>query len=234
MGMEPIMQMACRDRNRIGVQSDILGASALGIRNLLCITGDHQSFGNHPEAKGVFDLDAVQLILMVKQMRDNGVFLNGETIIGGKPDLFIGAAANPFAEPVEVHLDRLEKKIDAGAEFIQTQSVFHVERFMEWMDLVRSRGLDKRIPIIAGVTPLKSVKMTERMKYHVPGTDVPDGVEQKMMTAHDPKTEGFEIAVNLIRQVKTIPGVRGVHITALFWEDIIPSLVQSTGLLPRP
>ena len=234
MNLEPILQMTCRDRNRIALQSDVLGASALGIRNILCLTGDHQSFGNHPNAKGVYDIDSIQLIQILKNMRDNGVFQSGDEIIAGKPDFFIGGAINPFAEPAELHIDQLEKKIAAGADFLQTQSVFNVERFISWMDIVRSQGLEKKIPFIVGVTPLKSVKMTERMKYHVPGVDVPDAIESRMKQAADPKQEGYKIALETIREIKTVGGVRGVHFTALFWEDIIPLLVRESGLLPRP
>ena len=233
MNMEPILQMTCRDRNRIALQSDILGASALGIRNVLCLTGDHQSFGNHPGAKGVYDVDSIQLVQIIKQMRDDGLFQNGEAIPAGKPIMFIGAAANPYSEPYEFTVDRLEKKILTGAEFIQTQSVFNVDHFLGWMDDVRSRGLDKKTHILAGVTPLKSKKMTERMKYHVPGVDVPDEIEKRMNNASDEKQEGYTIALETMKQLKNIKGVHGVHITALFWEEITPVLVKESGLHPR-
>ena len=231
--LEPIMQISCRDRNRIALQSDVLGASANGVRNMLFITGDHQSFGNHPDAKGVYDLDSIQLISIVKDMRDNGIFQSGDKILAGNPDVFIGAAANPFADPFEFRVDRLEKKIEAGSDFIQTQSVFNLDKFNVWMDEVRSRDLDKKIHILAGITPLKSLKMTERMKFHVPGVDIPDDIYDKMKKADDPKKEGFSIALNLINEVKKIKGVHGVHITALFWEDIIPDLVKESDLYPR-
>jgi len=234
MNLEPIMQMTCRDRNRLALQSDVLGAAAVGVKNILFITGDHQSFGNHPSAKGVYDLDSIQLIEIVKNMRDKGVFQSGDKILSGNPDIVIGAAANPFAEPVEYRVDRLEKKIDAGADFIQTQSVFNVDKFNLWMDDVRSRGLDRKVHILAGVTPLKSLRMAERMKFHIPGVDVPNELYERMKKAADPKEEGYSIALELINSVKEIKGVHGVHITALFWEDIIPSLVKETGLLPRP
>jgi len=234
MNLEPVMQMACRDRNRIALQSDVLGAAAIGVRNILCITGDHQSFGNHPGSKGVYDVDSIQLIQIVKDMRDNGVFQSGDEISSGKPDVFIGAAANPFVDPYEFRVDRLEKKIRAGADFIQTQSVFNVDKFNMWMDEVRSRGLDKKVHILAGVTPLKSLKMTERMRFHVPGVDIPDDIARRMENAEDPKEEGYRIALELIDEIKKIKGVHGLHITALFWEDIIPSLVRESDLLPRP
>jgi len=234
MGLEPIMQITCRDRNRIALQSDVLGAAAVGVRNILFITGDHQSFGNHPGSKGVYDVDSIQLIQIVKNMRDQGVFQSGDEILSGRPEVFIGAAANPFADPFEFRVDRLEKKIEAGSDFIQTQSVFNLEKFNVWMGEVRSRGLDKKVHILAGVTPLKSLKMTERMKFHVPGVDIPEEVYNRMKNSSDAKKEGFDIALGLINEVKKIKGVHGVHITALFWEDIIPSLVKEAGFLPRP
>ena len=231
--MEPVMQITCRDRNRIALQSDILGGSALGIRNILCLTGDHQSFGNHPQSRGVYDIDSIQLIQMVASMRDQGVFLNGEEIRFGKPNVFIGGAANPYADPFEFRIERLGKKITAGADFIQTQSVFNIGKFIKWIDEVRSQGLDKKIWILAGITPLKSLKMTERMKFHVPGVEIPDEIYQRMKQTKDPKQEGFQIASELIEQIKTIKGIHGIHITALFWEDIIPRLIKECGLFPR-
>ena len=231
MNMEPIMQMTCRDRNRIGLQSDVLGAAALGVRNILCLTGDHQSFGNHPAAKGVFDVDSIQLLQIIKNMRDAGVFQSGDPLLAERPCVFLGAVANPYADPFDAQVDRLRKKIDAGAEFIQTQSVYNIEKFSRWMDDVRSQGLDKKVYILAGVTPLKSVSMAERMKFHVPGTDVPDVVYQRMKNAIDPKKEGYAIALETIRELKVLSGVRGIHITALFWEETIPALVKDAGLL---
>jgi len=233
MEMEPIMQISCRDRNRIALQSDVLGASAIGVRNMLFITGDHQSFGNHPDAKGVYDLDSIQLIQIVKNMRDNGIFQSGDKILSKNPDVFIGAAANPFADPFEFRVNRLEKKIQAGSDFIQTQSVFNLDKFNVWMDEVRSRGLDKKVHILAGITPLKSLKMTERMKFHVPGVDIPNNIYNRMKRAKDPKKEGFSIAYDLINKVKKIKGIHGIHITALFWEEIIPKLVNDTDLYTR-
>lgn len=230
MNMEPIMQMTCRDRNRIALQSDVLGASALGIKNLLCLTGDHQSFGNHPSAKGVFDIDSIQLIKIIKDMRDKGIFQNGEEIISGRPNVFIGAAANPFADPFELRIDRLRKKIIAGADFIQTQSVYNIEKFNKWVDEVKSNGLDKKVYILVGVTPLKSLKMTERMKFHVPGVDIPNNVYKRMKNASDHKKEGYQIALEIIKELKNINGIHGIHITALFWEDIIPSLIKNTDI----
>ena len=234
MGLEPIMQISCRDRNRIALQSDVLGAAAVGIRNILFITGDHQSFGNHPGAKGVFDIDSIQLIKIVKDMRDEGVFQSGDKILAKNPEVFIGAAANPFADPADYRVDRLEKKILAGADFIQTQSVYNLEKFNSWMDEVRQRGLDKKVFILAGITPLKSLKMTERMKFYVPGVDIPDEIYERMKSAEDPKSEGYKIALELVGEIKKINGLSGIHITALFWEQIVPSLVKDANLLPRP
>jgi methylenetetrahydrofolate reductase (NADPH) len=234
MDLEPVMQIACRDRNRIALQSDVLGATAMGVRNILFITGDHQSFGNHPDSKGVYDVDSIQLIQIIKNMRDEGIFQSGDEILSGRPDVFIGAATNPFTDSYELSLDRLEKKIRTGADFIQTQTVFNIDKFNRWMDEVQSQGLDKKVHILAGVTPLKSLKMTERMKYHVPGVDLPDETFERMKKSTDPKNEGYNISIDIINEIKKIRGVCGVHITALFWEDIIPSLVKESDLLPRP
>jgi methylenetetrahydrofolate reductase (NADPH) len=233
MNMEPIMQMTCRDRNRICLQSDVLGAASLGIRNILCLTGDHQSFGNHPSAKGVFDIDSIQLLQIIKNMRDEGIFQSGDLLLAERPCVFLGAAANPYADPFEVQVDRLRKKIDAGAEFIQTQSVYNIEKFSRWMDDIRSQGLDKKVHILAGITPLKSVKMAERMKFHVPGTDVPDAIYQRIKGASDPAKEGYAIALETIRELKILSGIHGIHITALFWEEIIPALVKDSGFDKR-
>lgn len=234
MNMEPIMQLTCRDRNRIALQSEVLGAYALGVENILLLTGDHQSLGNHPSSKGVFDIDSLQLIQIVKNMRDKGIFQNGEEIPSGIPKVFIGAAANPFADPLDLRVDRLVKKIEAGVDFIQTQSVFNMERFLQWMDEVRSNGIDKNVHILAGVTPLKSIKMAERMKYYVPGVDIPDNVFKRIINAHDPKKEGYLIALETLNELKKIIGIHGIHITALFWEDIIPSLVKVTNIHKMP
>ena len=234
IGLEPIMQITCRDRNRIALQSDVLGAAANGVKNILFITGDHQSFGNHPSAKGVYDLDSIQLIQVIKNMRDNGIFQSGDKILAGSPDVFIGAAANPFTDPFEYSVDKLEKKIEAGADFIQTQSVFNLDKFNTWIDEVRTRDLDKKVHILAGITPLKSFKMTERMKFHVPGTDIPDKIYDKMKNATDSMNVGYETALELINEVKKINGIHGLHITALFWEDIIPQLIKESSLYPRP
>lgn len=233
MGVEPVMQMVVRDRNRLAIQSDILGAVALGIRNVLCLSGDHQKFGNHPGAKGVYDIDSIQLIQTLKLMRDENKFLSGEDISGEVP-LFIGAAANPFADPFEFRAVRLAKKVKAGADFIQTQAIFDVPKFVRWMEMVRDRGLDKAVHILAGVIPVKSVGMARYMSKNVAGLSVPKELVDRMGDAKDAKEEGVKICLETIEQIKDIDGVHGVHIMAVAWEDIVPSIVDKAGLMPRP
>ncbi len=228
--VEPIMQITCRDRNRIAIQSDLLGASALGIKNILCLTGDHQSFGNHPESKGVFDIDSIQLIQIVRNMSDKGIFQNGEIIKSKKPNFYIGAVTNPFTDLTKFVVDRLEKKIEAGVDFIQTQSVFNINKFYNWMDEIRSRGIDKNIHIIAGITPLKSKKMAYRMKYQIPGVDLPDNIYNRIKESENPMDEGMEISLELINEIKKVKGIHGIHITALFWENVIPDLIVKSKL----
>ncbi|MEA1990993.1 MAG: acetyl-CoA decarbonylase/synthase complex subunit delta [Thermodesulfobacteriota bacterium] len=233
-GVEPVMQMTCRDRNRIGIQSDILGASALGIKNLLCLTGDHQKFGNHPQAKGVFDMDSIQLLGMVKAMREDKKFQCGDEIKAHEPRLFLGAAANPFADPFEYRPIRVAKKVEAGASFIQTQIIYNVEKFARFMEIVRDLGLHEKVYILAGVTPPKSVGMARYMKKFVPGLDVTDEVIERLKGAKDPKEEGINICVDIIKQVREIPGVAGVHVMAIEWEQAVPEIVSLAGLSPRP
>jgi 5,10-methylenetetrahydrofolate reductase len=233
MGIEPVMQMVVRDRNRIALQSDILGAVTLGVRNLLCLSGDHQRFGNHPTAKGVYDIDSIQLIQTVKGMRDEKKFLCGEKISGDVP-LFIGAAANPFADPFEFRVVRLAKKVKAGADFIQTQAVFNVGKFAKWMEMVRDRGLDRQVHILAGVIPIKSVGMARYMRNNVSGISVPDEIVKRMEDAKDVKEEGVNMCLEIIDQIEEIEGIHGIHIMAVAWEDIVPIIVEKAGLLPRP
>ena len=232
-GLEPVIQMTCRDRNRIAIQSDILGAAAFGIKNILCLSGDHMSTGNHPQAKPVFDMDAISLIAMVKAMRDEKVFQCGEEI-KVEPRLFIGGAANPFAEPFEWRVTRLVKKIRAGADFFQTQAVFDIPRFEGFMKAVRERELHKQVYIIAGVLPARSAKALGYMKDEVPGMRVPEEFLKRMEAAEDPKEEGVNICAELIRQIRDIEGVAGVHIMPVMWESITPTLTERAGLLPRP
>ncbi len=234
-GIEPIVQMTCRDRNRIAIQADLLGAYSLGLRNLLCLSGDHQKFGNHPTAKNVYDIDSIQLINAVRKMRDEKVFFCGEPIKEHEPRFFIGAVANPFADPFEFRVARLEKKIEAGAQFIQTQCIFDMERFERFMEMVRERGLHERAHILAGVTPLKSWRAAKYMQTSVSGMIVPEELVQRLKNAEDPKKEGVDICVEQIKYIKeNIKGVHGVHIMAIAWEEIVPEIVQRCGLYPRP
>jgi methylenetetrahydrofolate reductase (NADPH) len=233
MGIDPVMQMVVRDRNRIAIQSDILGAVALGIRNVLCLSGDHQRFGNHPTAKGVYDIDSIQLVQTLKTMRDEKKILCGEGI-SGEVQLFIGAVENPFADPFEYRVMRLAKKVRAGADFIQTQAVFDVGKFTKWMEMVRDQGLDKQVHILAGVIPIKSVGMARYMRDNVSGISVPDEIVTRMEEAKDVKEEGVKIALEIIDQLKEIDGIHGIHIMAVAWEDIVPVIVERAGLLPRP
>ncbi len=232
-GTESVMQIVCRDRNRIAIQSDVLGAVALGIGNILCLSGDHQRFGNHPTAKGVFDIDSIQLIQTLKNMRDEKKFLSGDDISGEVP-LFIGAAANPFADPFEFRVVRLAKKVKAGADFIQTQAIYDVGKFAKWMEMVTERGLDKETYILAGVIPIKSAGMARYMRDYVSGVHVPDEIVTRMEQAESPKEEGVKIILEVIERLKEIPGVHGIHIMAVSWEDIVPQVTEMAGLLPRP
>ena len=233
MGIDPVMQMVVRDRNRIAIQSDILGAVALGIKNVLCLSGDHQKFGNHPTAKGVYDIDSIQLIQVLKTMRDEKKFLCGEEI-SGEVTLFIGAAENPFADPFEYRVLRLAKKIKAGVDFIQSQAVFDVAKFIKWMEMVRDQGLDKKVHIIAGVIPIKSLGMARYMRDNVSGVSVPDEIVTRLEDAKSAKEEGVKITLEIIDQLKEIDGIHGIHIMAVAWEDIVPVIVERAGLLPRP
>jgi methylenetetrahydrofolate reductase (NADPH) len=235
MGLEPTMQMVCRDRNRIAMQSDIFGAYALGIRNILCLSGDHQKFGNHPTAKNVFDLDSIQLIQTVKKMRDEHKVLSGDEI-EGPPQMFIGAAANPFADPFEFRVIRLAKKAAAGVDFIQTQCIYDMEKFERFMQMARDRGLHEKIFILAGVTPLKSVGMARYMKEKVAGMEVPDEIITRMKAAGKEKAreEGLKICVEQIQRLKNIPGVHGIHLMAIEWEEVVHEIVERAGLYPRP
>ncbi len=235
MGFDPILQMVTRDRNRIAIQSDILGAAALGINNILCLSGDHQRFGDHPQAKNVYDIDSIQLIMTVKKMRDEGKFLNDEELTK-PPKLFIGAAANPFADPFEIRALRLAKKVAAGVQFIQTQCIFNLDRFAEWMRQVVDMGLHERVAILGGVTPLKSVGMGKYMKNLVPGMDVPDAIIERLKGVEKEKqsAEGIKICIESIQRLREMEGVRGVHIMAIEWEEKVKEIAEGAGLLPRP
>jgi 5,10-methylenetetrahydrofolate reductase len=217
LGLEPTIQMTCRDRNRLAIQSDLLGASALGIRNLLCLTGDHQLFGNHPKARGVYDLDSIQLLNMVRAMRDEKKFDCGEEM-DVEPRFFIGAAANPFADPFEYRPLRLGKKIAAGADFI------------------RDLGFHDKCYILAGVGPIKSVGMARYMQRNVPGMDVPEEIVTRLrgVPKGQVRKEGIKQCADIIYQIREIPGVAGVHVMAIEWEEAVPEILELAGLLPRP
>jgi methylenetetrahydrofolate reductase (NADPH) len=232
-GAEPVLQVVTRDRNRLALQSDMLGASGLGIRNVLCLSGDHQRLGNHPTAAGVFDIDAIHLIQMMKSLRDDHCVMSGERISGEMP-LYIGAVANPFAEPLELHMIMLVKKLHAGADFIQTQAIFDVPRFAAWMDKVRERGLHEKMHILASVLPIKSIEMARRLRSGVSGIQLPDELLGRIEQAKDAKEAGVGICLEQIEQLRRVPGVHGIHIMAVAWEDAIPRIVKEAGLSPRP
>jgi methylenetetrahydrofolate reductase (NADPH) len=254
-GLEPVIQMTCRDRNRLAMQSDLLGAYALGMRNVLCLTGDHQSFGNHPDSKNVFDMDSTQLVQMLTKMRDEKVFQNGEAFKGPEARFFVGAAESPFAHPIEFRPLRLAKKVKAGANFIQTQLVFDIKAFEVFMEKVRALGIHQETYILAGVGPLKSPGMAKYMIDNVPGILIPEEMVKRMsgagapwagkskdeLTKDDKKArskawqqEGIQICIELIQQLQKIEGVAGVHIMAIEWEEAVKPLVEGAGLYPRP
>ena len=235
MGLEPILQMVTRDRNRIALQSDILGAASFDIHNILCLSGDHQSFGDSPQGQNVFDLDSIQLIQTVRHMRDEGKFLGGDDI-NRPPQMFVGAAANPFADPFEIRVRRLAKKVAAGVEFIQTQCIYNLDKFELWMKQARDVGLHEKVYILAGVTPFKTAGMAKYMKNRVPGMDVPDEVVERMSGVPKEKQseEGINICVESIQRLKEVEGVRGFHVMAIEWEEMVPEIVKRSGLHPRP
>jgi methylenetetrahydrofolate reductase (NADPH) len=232
-GLEAVVQMTCRDRNRIALQSDVLGAASLEIKNILCLTGDHQSFGNHPQAKNVFDLDSIQLIQAIREMRDQGRFICGEEM-KVRPDVFVGCVENPFADPFDFRVLRLQKKAAAGAEFVQTQAVLEMDRFKEFMHRAVEEGLTERLAVLAGVMPIKSGRMARYMQNNVAGMMVSDQICNRLETAVDVREEAIKIVVEQTAELRGIPGVRGVHIMAVAWEEIVPEIVERAGLLPRP
>jgi methylenetetrahydrofolate reductase (NADPH) len=235
MGLEPTLQMVVRDRNRIALQSDILGAASFDIHNILCLSGDHQQFGDCPQGQNVFDIDSMQLIQTVRLMRDEGKFLGGDDI-KRPPRMFVGAAANPFADPFEIRVSRLAKKVAAGVEFIQTQCIYNLDKFELWMRQARDRGLTEKVYILAGVTPFKSAGMAKYMKNRVPGMDVPDEVVKRMSGVPKEKQpdEGINICVESIQRLKEVEGVKGFHVMAIEWEEKVPEIVERSGLYPRP
>jgi methylenetetrahydrofolate reductase (NADPH) len=235
MGVEPVLQMVTRDRNRIALQSDILGAASFDIHNSLSLSGDHQSFGDCAQGQNVHDLDSIQLIQTVRMMRDEGKFLGGDEI-KRPPQMFVGAAANPFADPFEIRAARLAKKVAAGVEFIQTQCIFNLDKFETWMKQICDMGLDDKVAILAGITPFKSAGMARFMAKRVPGMDIPQEVVKRM--ADTPKEqqpeEGIKIAIESIQRLKEVKGVKGFHIMAIEWEEKVPEIAEGGGLYPRP
>jgi methylenetetrahydrofolate reductase (NADPH) len=234
-GFEPVLQMVVRDRNRIALQSDILGAASFGINNILCLSGDHQSFGDSPQASNVFDLDSMQLVQTVRHMCDEGKFLSGDEI-KEPPSFFVGAAANPFGDPYKIRVPRLAKKIACGAEFVQTQCIYNVDKFVKWMGDVCERGLEKDVYILAGITPMRSVGMARYLQKNVPGMDVPDELIERLKGVDKKKQseEGINIAVETIQRLKEVKGVAGFHVMAIEWEEKVPEIVERSGLYPRP
>jgi methylenetetrahydrofolate reductase (NADPH) len=234
LGLNPILQMVTRDRNRLAMQSDILGAYSHGIDTMLCLSGDHPHFGDHPMAANVYDLDSIQLVQMVRTMREKGKFQGGDDILS-PPKMFIGAAANPFADPFELRVARLAKKVKAGVDFIQTQCIYNLDKFEKWMEGVRDRGLHEKVYILAGITPMKSAGMAKYMKNRVPGMDVPDDLVKRMSGVSKEKQaeEGIRVSVETIERLKEVQGVRGFHIMAIEWEEKVAEIVERAGLLPR-
>jgi methylenetetrahydrofolate reductase (NADPH) len=235
MGFEPVMQMVTRDRNRIALQSDLMGAYSLGIRNILCLSGDHQSFGSQPGAMNVFDIDSIQLINTVKTMRDEGRDMSGFEL-NGAPQMFIGGAENPFADPFEYRVIRLAKKVAAGAQFVQTQCVYDVPRFKEWMRQAREKGITEKVYILAGVTPLKSARMAKYMATKVSGIMIPDAIIKRLeaTTKEKASEEGIRICLETIQELRSIQGLHGIHLMAIEWEEKVPEIVRASGLYPRP
>ncbi len=235
-GLDPVFQLTCRDHNRLSLQSDLLGAAAFGITNVLAISGDHVSSGDHPHVKPVYDIDSINLVRMIRMMRDAQVFENGKSIPKSAPEFFIGAAANPFAPPFDFRPLRLAKKIAAGAQFIQTQLVFNVPRFREFMARVVDLGLHEKAAILAGIGPIRSLQAAQAMAHEVPGLDVPEWVVQRMegLSKEDQAKAGLDLCCELAQQIREIEGVRGLHIMAINWSQAIPPIVEALGLYPRP
>jgi len=234
-GVEPVLQMVTRDRNRVALQSDILGAASFDINNMLCLSGDHQSFGDCAQGQNVHDLDSMQLVQTARYMRDEGKFLGGDDI-KRPPKMFVGAAANPFADPFEIRVPRLAKKIACGAEFIQTQCIYNIDKFKEWIKRAADKGLTEKAFIMAGMTPMKSVGMAKYMKNKVPGMDVPDEIIKRLAGVEKGKQgqEGIDICIEHIQELKEVTGVSGFHIMAIEWEEKVPEIVERSGLYPRP
>jgi 5,10-methylenetetrahydrofolate reductase len=232
-GYAVVYQVSCRDRNRIAIQGDILGAAALGVCNVLCLTGDGVQCGDQPGAKPVFDLDSISLLETVRRMRDQGEFLSGRKL-SYAPRLFLGAAANPFAPPYDYRPLHLAKKVAAGAEFIQTQYCFDLPVLERFMTKIREQGLDRRCFILVGVGPLVSARAARWMRAHVPGVHIPDEVVERLEKAGTPKAaraEGKRLCIEMIQRVRAIEGVRGVHVMAYRQEELVSEIIQESGVL---
>lgn len=231
-GIGTVYQISCRDRNRIAIQGDVLGAAAMGVRNVLCLTGDDVSAGDQPGAKPVFDLDALSLIQTIRMMRDEARLLSGRKLTTAPP-LFIGAAENPCVDPLAYRADRLAKKVAAGADFIQTNYIFDMPRFHAFMQRVRDMGLHEKVYILAGVGPLASAKAARWMRSNVPGIHIPDVVISRLEAAKNPGDEGRKICVELIQQMRETPGVAGVHVMAYRREHLVADILREAGVTPK-
>jgi methylenetetrahydrofolate reductase (NADPH) len=234
IGLEPIMHMVTRDRNRIAIQSDIFGAAALDIKNILCMSGVHHTFGNQADAKNVYDLDSVQLIDCVRTLRDQETLLGGQEKIEGKIQLFIGAVMNPFADPFEFQAARLAKKIRAGADFIQTYPIYDIERFKEWMTMVRDRGLDKKVYILVTLCPLGSEEMIRDVENEFPRMVVPDEIVNRIVKSENSAAEGVRLCVDQIHEIREIEGIHGIHLINMGWTESTRQITERSGLFPRP
>jgi methylenetetrahydrofolate reductase (NADPH) len=232
-GVEPIMQVTCRDRNRMALQSDLLSAGALGIPNVLLLTGDHPRYGDHPDAMPVFDLDGVQLTWTARTLRDEGELLSGREL-SGRPGWLIGSVENPFAPPASFRARRLAKKVAAGAEFAQTQYVFDVDGFVRWMSDVRDLGLPERCAVLAGVGPVRSLRVLEYLRTGVPGIHVPDHLERRLRGVPSDRVaaEGIRVCVETIEALREVPGVAGVHLMAFGYERGVPDILAAAGFSP--
>ena len=230
MGYAPIMQIACRDKNRIAIQGDVLGAAAMGVSNILCLTGDGVQAGDQPGAKPVFDLDSMSLLETCRIMRDNGKFLSGRKLTT-PPQLFLGAAVNPFAPPHDFRPIHLGKKIAAGAQFVQTQYCFDVPMLRAFMDKARDLGFLDRIYFLVGVGPLASAKTAKWIRSNVPGIHIPDAIIKRLEGAQDQKAEGKRLCIDIINEVKEIPGVSGIHVMAYRQEEYVAEIVSESGVL---
>jgi methylenetetrahydrofolate reductase (NADPH) len=230
-GVDPVMQLTCRDRNRIALQAELLSASALGIRNVLLMTGDHPRFGDHPDAKPVFDLDSIQLLWVARTMREEGRLLSGRALTP-PPRWLLGAVENPAAPPTAFRASRVGKKVAAGAEFVQTQYVFDLVQFTQWMAQVRDLGLDRKCRILAGVGPVRSLRVLEHMRANVPGMNIPDQVSRRLRGVSPDRVadEGMQMCAETIQQIRDIPGVCGVHLMAPGFEQGIPAVIENAGL----